>query len=178
MVTKQLREETPISPTENDDFETETTPGSASVAETQHSPSDHVSVSESANESAYSNIHEDILESNQSPIQSTLPAVELDFDLMWPDAEDLFETLLATEASNSWQMPLTTLPMSSGPMYSSNYMFEQQGAFGDKPSPVSPVPSGESHKAVHNVSEMVSSLVIHPICSNILSKSDKNSHHQ
>lgn len=79
---------------------------------------------------------------------------------MWPDAEDLFETLLATEATNKWQMPLTTLPMSSRPIYPSSNMFEQPspGTFGDSGSLISPIPSGESHRAVHNVSEMVSSL--------------------
>lgn len=99
--------------------------------------------------------------SEPSMMQHISPAVELDFDLMWPDAEDLFETLLATEATNQWQMPLTTLPVSSRSIYPSNNMFEQPspGPFGDKGSPISPIPSGESHRAVHNVSEMVSSLV-------------------
>jgi hypothetical protein len=96
-----------------------------------------------------------------SMMQHISPSADLDFNLMWPDAEDLFETLLATEATNQWQMPLTTLPMSSRSLYPSNNMFDQPSpsAFGDKGPPISPIPSGESHRAVHNVSEMVSSLV-------------------
>lgn len=118
---------------------------------------DQVSVSGSG----ISTMGEETPVSEPSMMQHISPSVELDFDLMWPDAEDLFETLLATEATNKWQMPLTTLPMSSRPIYPSSNMFEQPspGTFGDSGSLISPIPSGESHRAVHNVSEMVSSLV-------------------
>jgi len=100
-------------------------------------------------------------ESTPAPsiIQHIPPSAELDFDLMWPDAEDLFETLMASEATNQWQMPLTTLPISSRSLYTSTSQSDTLDAFRDKGSPVGPIPSGESHKAVHNVSEMVSSLV-------------------
>lgn len=87
------------------------------------------------------------------------PSAELDFDLMWPDSEDLFETLLATETTNQWQMPLTTLPISSRSLYTSNTDFGTPNSFREQAPSIDPIPSGESHKAVHNVSNMVTNLV-------------------
>lgn len=87
------------------------------------------------------------------------PSADLDFDLMWPDSEDLFETLMATETTNQWQMPLTTLPISSKSLYTSNNAFTSPNAFREQEPSIGQIPSGESHKAVHNVSNMVTTLV-------------------
>lgn len=86
------------------------------------------------------------------------PSADLDFDLMWPDSEDLFETLMATETTNQWQMPLTTLPISSKSLYTSNNAFASPNAFREQEPGVGQIPSGESHKAVHNVSNMVTTV--------------------
>lgn len=86
------------------------------------------------------------------------PSADLDFDLMWPDSEDLFETLLATETANQWQMPLTALPISSKSLYTSNNAFASPNAFREQEPSIGQIPSGESHKAVHNVSNMVTTL--------------------
>lgn len=88
-------------------------------------------------------------------------SVDLDFDLIWPDSEDLFETLMATENTTQWQMPVTTLPITSHASQTNNSVMETGPPFRDKvadPS-IGSIPTGESHRAVHNVSEMVSSLV-------------------
>ncbi len=82
-------------------------------------------------------------------------SADIDFDLIWPDSEDLFETLMAPDPMNQWQMPEITLPTSS----QSFYGFSTPTSIVDRESPMSSVCSGESHKAVHNVSEMVTSLV-------------------
>lgn len=96
----------------------------------------------------------------QNVIQTMLPpSVDLDFDLMWPDSEDLFETLMATEMNTQWQIPLTTLPISSKSLYTSNATFGSPNAFQEQPHSIEHIPSGESHQAVHNVSNMVTSLV-------------------
>lgn len=39
---------------------------------------------------------------------------DMDFSLMWPDSEDLFQSIFSTDFSNSWQVPPGTLPLPSG----------------------------------------------------------------
>ncbi|ESZ95895.1 hypothetical protein SBOR_3708 [Sclerotinia borealis F-4128] len=36
---------------------------------------------------------------------------DIDFELIWPDSEDLFETLMSSDPTNSWQIPIGTLPI-------------------------------------------------------------------
>lgn len=102
-----------------------------------------------------------VTESNMLPTMQP-PSVDLDFDLMWPDSEDLFETLMATEMNTQWQMPLSTLPISSRSLYTSTATFGTPNSFQDQAQPIDNIPSGESHQAVHNVSNMVTSLVSFP----------------
>ncbi|KAH6694843.1 hypothetical protein BKA61DRAFT_637435 [Leptodontidium sp. MPI-SDFR-AT-0119] len=90
---------------------------------------------------------------------STLPhmplSADLDFDLMWPDSEDLFETLMAPDPTNPWQIPQINTHFSPA---QSVFNFGTPTSIIDKASPMSSVCSGESHRAVHNVSEMVTNL--------------------
>ncbi|KAJ8060435.1 hypothetical protein OCU04_010762 [Sclerotinia nivalis] len=84
---------------------------------------------------------------------------DLDFELIWPDSEDLFETLMSTDPMNPWQMPIGILPVPiTTPSHVSNGSFGIPGPFQEKGS-IGSIPVGESHQAVHNVSEMVTSLV-------------------
>lgn len=95
-----------------------------------------------------------------TPVESVLnvpQSPDLNFDLIWPDSEDLFETLMASENTNQWQMPLTTLPITSQVLRENNYMTEAN--VHDKRPSISSIPNGESHRVVHNVSEMVTTLV-------------------
>lgn len=88
-------------------------------------------------------------------------SADLDFDLIWPDSEDLFETIMASENTNQWQMPFTTLPITSHTFQTNDMALETSNPFHEKvksPS-IGAIPTGESHRAVHNVSEMVTSLV-------------------
>jgi hypothetical protein len=84
--------------------------------------------------------------SNSSVIHNAPLSADLDFDLVWPDSEDLFETLMS-ESSNQWQLPMGTLPISGR---------ASSASFGPT---IGNISSGESHLAVHNVSEMVTALV-------------------
>ncbi|KAA8571079.1 hypothetical protein EYC84_000434 [Monilinia fructicola] len=92
---------------------------------------------------------------NTPPSTST---ADLDFELIWPDAEDLFENLMSSDSTNLWQMPIGTLPV---PITTRSHVnsgsFGILGPFREKGS-IGSIPVGESHKAVHNVSEMVTSL--------------------
>jgi len=82
-------------------------------------------------------------------------SADLDFDLMWPDSEDLFETLMAPDPTNPWQIPQNN---AYSPPPQSIFNFGTPASIIDKGSPMSSVSSGESHRAVHNVSEMVTNL--------------------
>jgi hypothetical protein len=86
-------------------------------------------------------------------------SADLDFDLIWPDSEDLFETLMASENTNQWQMPFTTLPITSHALQVNNSSIGTPNPFRDKAPSIGNIPTGESHRAVHNVSEMVTTLV-------------------
>jgi hypothetical protein len=94
--------------------------------------------------------------SNLGVVQNGPLSADLDFELVWPDSEDLFETLMSSESANQWQMPLGTLPISTR---SSSASFGPASSSFDKGPSIGAIPSGESHQAVHNVSEMVTALV-------------------
>ena len=37
-------------------------------------------------------------------------AADIDFSLIWPDSENLFQSIMSTGTTDQWQMPLGTLP--------------------------------------------------------------------
>ncbi|KAK2790773.1 hypothetical protein FQN53_008596 [Emmonsiellopsis sp. PD_33] len=81
--------------------------------------------------------------------------VELDFSLVWPDSEDLYQTIISSDAANQWQVPLGTLPLPSNPHKSNSMNFESPSSFDDRRSPIGAIPCGGSHQAVQDVTEMV-----------------------
>lgn len=56
--------------------------------------------------------------------------------------------------ANQWQMPLGSLPISAR----AGSTFGNASSFHDRGTSIGAIPSGESHQAVHNVSEMVTAL--------------------
>ena len=90
--------------------------------------------------------------------QSMNQGAELDFDLIWPDSEDLFQTIMSTEKANQWEIPLGTLPFSVSPD-TSNIPFETPSSFDERPSSIGTIPSGGNSQAVQDVSKMISNLV-------------------
>lgn len=98
----------------------------------------------------------------------TPPGADLDFSLVWPDSEDLFQTIMSSEATNEWQMPimpLGALPPPAAPSESSNNHIESPSFFGDRSSSIGNIPSGGSHQAVRDVTDMVTSSVSSSFCS-------------
>lgn len=87
------------------------------------------------------------------------PSVDLDFELMWPDSELLFQTIISSETVNQWQMPLGTQPLTPGVHQTGARIFGTPNSFHDKASSIGAIPSGGSHRAVHDVSKMVTGLV-------------------
>ncbi|ETI25656.1 hypothetical protein G647_02430 [Cladophialophora carrionii CBS 160.54] len=80
-------------------------------------------------------------------------SMDLDFELIWPDSEDLWQTLMSTDANNPWQKSLDT-PCSS-------YMtLDTPRSFEERSLPRGAPPSGVNHQAVQDVSKMVSSVAV------------------
>lgn len=80
-------------------------------------------------------------------------SADIDFDLIWPDSEALLENIISLESTNQWQPSLGALPLSL------DASFFGDNHFHDKASSIGIIPIGESHQAVHNVSEMVTKQV-------------------
>lgn len=99
-------------------------------------------------------------ETSQSTQQSTLHAAsDLDFSLIWPDSENLFQSIMSTGTTDQWQMPLGTLPFPSVVQDMNTMNFESPNSFDDRSSSIGTIPSGGSHQAVRDVTEMVASSV-------------------
>ncbi|KAJ5267633.1 hypothetical protein N7478_010441 [Penicillium angulare] len=87
-------------------------------------------------------------------------ASDLDFALVWPDSEDLFQSLMASDNPDQWQIPLGTLPFPPvvQDINGLNGMnFGSPNSFDDRSSSVGAIPSGGGHQAVRDVTEMVTS---------------------
>ncbi|KAJ5194257.1 hypothetical protein N7491_001593 [Penicillium cf. griseofulvum] len=84
-------------------------------------------------------------------------ASELDFALVWPDSENLFQSLMSTDTTYQWQMPLGTLPFSPIVQDTNSMNFVSPNSFDDRRSSVGTIPSGGGHQAVRDVTEMVTS---------------------
>jgi hypothetical protein len=86
-------------------------------------------------------------------------ASELDFELVWPDSEDLFQSLMSSDTTDQWQMPLGTLPFPPVIQDMNGMSFGSPNLFDDHRSTVGAIPSGGGHQAVQDVTEMVTSSV-------------------
>lgn len=141
------------------------------------SPSSMHSVSTTTTPSAFSAVDEEprhgsveitdrILDQIWNQPQSVVStATESEFGLIWPDTEDLFQSIMSSESTNAWQMPLGTLPFVGDLDQINNAMFGQSNTtMYETRSALDPMPaqpSLESHRAVQDVSQMVTSLVRH-----------------
>jgi hypothetical protein len=101
-------------------------------------------------------------------LQQVTPTAELDFELIWPDSEDLFQTIMSSDAVNHWQVPLGTLPFPAESYAASNSSFGSPSSFDDRVPSIGTIPSGGNHQAVQNVSKMITSLVSMSITAKLL----------
>jgi hypothetical protein len=92
-------------------------------------------------------------------------STDLNFELIWPDSEDLFQTIMSTELmiatrpSNNGEFSFDS-PLAIDPALSTS------SPFSDQVESVQTIPSGSNQRAVQDVSKMISSLVgpaAHPI---------------
>lgn len=105
-------------------------------------------------------------QSMNSDVPDILHPPDIGSDLIWPDSETLFQTIMSMDTVNQWQMPLGTLPFVPGVQQagsdscdSQSNNFKSPDSFDDRGPTISAIPSGGSHRAVHDVSKMVSNLV-------------------
>ena len=86
-------------------------------------------------------------------------ASDLDFDLIWPDSENLFQSIMSSDTTDQWQMPLGTLPFPPLVQDVSGLTFGSPNSFDHRSPSIGTIPSGGSHEAVRDVTEMVTSSV-------------------
>lgn len=86
-------------------------------------------------------------------------AADLDFALIWPDSENLFQSLMSSDTTDQWQMPFGTLPFPPVVQDVNGMNFGSPNFFDDRSSSVGAIPSGGGHQAVRDVTEMVTSSV-------------------
>ncbi|PTU23477.1 hypothetical protein P175DRAFT_0508154 [Aspergillus ochraceoroseus IBT 24754] len=84
-------------------------------------------------------------------------APDLDFALIWPDSEDLFQSIMSSDTTDQWQMPLGALPIPPVVQDFGGMNFGSPNSFDDRGSSIGTIPSGGSHQAVRDVTEMVTS---------------------
>ena len=93
--------------------------------------------------------------------QDLLQSADLDFELIWPDSELLFQTLMSQDASLQWQMHLGTLPFSSDmPLHAENVnasitSYARPTSLDERVSSIGPIPTGGNDQAVKDVRRMV-----------------------
>jgi hypothetical protein len=92
-------------------------------------------------------------------LEQITPPAELDFDLIWPDSENLFQTIMSSDTVSQWQVPLGSLLFPAADQPVCNNSFGSPSSFDDRVPSIDAIPSGGNHQAVHNVSKMITSLV-------------------
>ncbi|THX00354.1 C2H2 type zinc finger domain protein [Aureobasidium pullulans] len=83
-------------------------------------------------------------------------ATDLDFQLIWPDSEELFQSIMSSETTT--QMPVGTLPFPQGLDQFTPTSLDSPTSFDDRGSAIKAIPNGGGHQAVHGVSKMISNL--------------------
>jgi len=73
-------------------------------------------------------------------IQNMIPLSDLDFELIWPDSEDLPQTIMSSDVSNQWQLPLGTLSFPPESYLSRNVSIGSPSSFDDRPPSISVIP--------------------------------------
>lgn len=86
-------------------------------------------------------------------------ASDMDFALVWPDSENLFQSLMSSDTTDQWQMPLGTLPFPPVVQDINGMNFGSPNSFDDRSSSIGAIPSGGGHQAVRDVTDMINSSV-------------------
>ncbi|KAJ5727610.1 hypothetical protein N7493_005430, partial [Penicillium malachiteum] len=130
-------------------------PPSASIESMASWESSSASTAGPASTSATSRSWDEQQSGNHPDIHNV--ASDLDFALVWPDSENLFQSLMSSDNADQWQMPLGTLPFPPVVQDINGMNFGSPNSFDDRSPSVGVIPSGGGHQAVRDVTEMVTS---------------------
>jgi hypothetical protein len=84
-------------------------------------------------------------------------ATDLDFQLIWPDSEELFQSIMSTDTTS--HMPVGTLPYPQGIERFTPASLDSPTSVDDRGEAIKAIPNGGGHQAVYGVSKMISNLV-------------------
>ena len=84
--------------------------------------------------------------SSNGTIPQATPLSDLGFELMWPDSEYLFQTIMSPNPLTFPSEPAPPSELSVG---------TPSSTFDERVPSIDSIPSGGNHKAVHDVSQMV-----------------------
>lgn len=84
-------------------------------------------------------------------------ATDLDFQLIWPDSEELFQSIMSTDTTS--HIPVGTLPFPQGIDRFTPTSLDSPTSVDDRGSAIKAIPNGGGHQAVYGVSKMISNLV-------------------
>lgn len=93
------------------------------------------------------------------PADAQHPTSDLDLNLIWPDSETLFQSIMSADTADQWQIPLGTLPFPPVVQDVTGLAFGSPNSFDDRSASIGTIPSGGGHQAVRDVTEMVTSSV-------------------
>ncbi|KAJ5963909.1 uncharacterized protein N7479_003785 [Penicillium vulpinum] len=141
--------------TKNDSLELHLAPQSISLDSLASWDTSSASTADPASTSATSHSWDESHTGNHASMQN-FPS-ELDYALVWPDSENLFQSLMSSDTAEQWQMPLGTLPFPPVVQDMNGMHFGSPNLFDDTGSSVGTIPSGGGHQAVRDVTEMVTS---------------------
>lgn len=91
------------------------------------------------------------------PESEMMDMPDLDFQLIWPDSEDLFHSIMSSDTSA--QMPLGTLPFPQSLEQFTPTSLDSPNSFDDRGTAIKAIPNGGGHRAVHGVTKMITNLV-------------------
>lgn len=84
--------------------------------------------------------------------------LDLDFDLIWPDSENLLQSLIGPDSAE-WQMPLGSLPISHVEQKINGIAFGSPDTLEDRGLSVGAISSGGGHRAVQDVTNLINDSV-------------------
>jgi hypothetical protein len=91
------------------------------------------------------------------PADLIVPSAELNFELIWPDSESLFQTIMSVDVMTQHSLPVGTLPF--GIPLAVDPSISIPSSSGSQLESIGDIPSGSNQRAVQDVSKMVSSIV-------------------
>jgi hypothetical protein len=102
------------------------------------------------------------LASGSTPASATpdllMPSSELNFELIWQESEDLFQTIMSGDLTTQHIFPVGTFPFDTTSPLDPSISIPSPST-SSRVESIAAIPSGGNQRAVQDVSKMISSLV-------------------